>query len=242
MFPFFVRSFAAEYQNDFVEVFLEFFNNLTDPDWIVTHGGLYLLLFIVFAETGILIGFFLPGDPILFISGVIIANTSLGASNPVQTLLYWIILISAAAVLGNFVGYWCGKYFGHRLLKMKDNWLFKKEYIYKAQEFYEKRGGGAIILARFLPIVRTFAPIVAGIVVMDFRKFAFYNIIGAIIWVGSLVTLGYLVGENPWVQRNLEYVIMGIVILATAPVIMKLFTNKRKPVKEVTEVEEPQDV
>src|SRR5690606_17026913 len=123
---------------------------------------LYLLLIIVFAETGILLGFFLPGDPLLFISGVIIANMSLGAANPVPTLLYWITMISIAAIVGNFVGYWCGKYFGLRLLKMKDNWLYKKEYIYKAQEFYEKRGGGAIILARFLPIVRTFAPIVAG--------------------------------------------------------------------------------
>lgn len=225
-----------------MEVFLEFFNNLTDPDWIVTHGGLYLLLFIVFAETGILIGFFLPGDPILFISGVIIANMSLSATNPVLTLLYWIILISMAAIVGNFVGYWCGKYFGHRLLKMKDNWLFKKEYIYKAQEFYEKRGGGAIILARFLPIVRTFAPIVAGIVEMDFRKFALYNVVGAIIWVGTLVTLGYLVGENPWVQRNLEYVIMGIVVLATAPVIIKLFTKTKKTVEIPAQEEEPHEV
>lgn len=225
-----------------MEVFLEFFNNLTDPDWIVTHGGLYLLLFIVFAETGILIGFFLPGDPILFISGVIIANMSLSATNPVLTLLYWIVLISIAAILGNFVGYWCGKYFGHRLLKMKDNWLFKKEYIHKAQEFYDKRGGGAIILARFLPIVRTFAPIVAGIVKMDFRKFALYNIIGAIVWVGSLVTLGYVVGENPWVQHNLEYVILGIVVLATAPVLIKLFTKTKKTKDIPKQVEEPEEV
>jgi membrane-associated protein len=225
-----------------VEVFLEFFNNLTDPNWIVANGGLYLLLFIVFAETGILIGFFLPGDPILFISGVIIANMAIGATNPVFTLLYWITLISLAAILGNFVGYWCGKYFGHRLLKMKDNWLFKKEYIFKAQEFYEKRGGGAIILARFLPIVRTFAPIVAGIVGMDFKKFALYNVVGAVVWVGSLVTLGYLVGENPWVQRNLEYVILLIVVLATAPVIIKLFTNKKKTVEASAKVKEPHEV
>jgi len=155
---------------------------------------------------------------------------SIGAANPVLTLIYWMVLIATAAIMGNFVGYWCGKYFGHRLLKMKDNWLFKKEYIHKAQEFYEKRGGGAIILARFLPIVRTFAPIVAGIVEMDFKKFALYNIIGGVIWVGSLVTLGYLLGENPWVQRNLEYVILAIVVLATAPVIIKLFTGKKKTV------------
>lgn len=225
-----------------MEVLLEFFNNLSDPDWIVAHGGLYLLLFIIFAETGILVGFFLPGDPILFIAGVIIANMSMGAAHPEMTLLYWIALITTAAILGNFVGYWSGRFFGHRLLKMKDTWFFKKEYIHKAQAFYDKRGGGAIIIARFLPIVRTFAPIVAGIVEMDFKKFALYNIIGGIIWVGSLVTLGYLLGENPWVQRNFEYVIMGIVLAATAPVIIKLFTGKKKAPASVTPTEEPEEV
>lgn len=208
--------------------FLDFLNNLTNPDWIVAHGGLYLLLFIVFAETGILVGFFLPGDPILFIAGIIIANLTLEPVDSVLTLLYWIALISAAGILGNFVGYWCGKYFGHRLLKMKDNWLFKKEYIYKAQEFYERRGGMAIILARFLPVVRTFAPIVAGIVEMDFRKFAFYNVVGGILWVGSLATLGYMLGENEWVQHNLEYVILAIVVAATAPVVVRMVTGRRK--------------
>lgn len=225
-----------------MEVLLEFFNNLSDPDWIVAHGGLYLLLFIIFAETGILVGFFLPGDPILFIAGVIIANMSMGAAHPEMTLLYWIALITTAAILGNFVGYWSGRFFGHRLLKMKDTWFFKKEYIHKAQAFYDKRGGGAIIIARFLPIVRTFAPIVAGIVEMDFKKFALYNVVGGIIWVGSLVTLGYLLGENPWVQRNFEYVIMGIVLAATAPVIIKLFTGKKKAPASVTPTEEPEEV
>jgi len=212
-----------------VEVLLDFISNLSDPDWIVANGGLYLLLFIVFAETGILIGFFLPGDPILFVSGVIIANMSV--EQPVLTLVYWMVLISTAAIVGNFVGYWCGKYFGHRLLKMKDNWLYKKEYIYRAQEFYEKQGGGAIIIARFLPMVRTFAPIVAGIVGMNFKRFALYNIVGGLIWVVSLMTLGFLLGENLWVQKNLEYVIMGIVVLATAPVLIKLIKGKKKPVE-----------
>jgi len=220
-----------------VAEFLDFLNNLSNPDWIVAHGGLYLLLFIVFAETGILIGFFLPGDPILFIAGIIIANLTLGPVDSILTLLYWIALISTAGILGNFVGYWCGKYFGHRLLKMKDNWLFKKEYIHKAQEFYDQRGGAAIILARFLPVVRTFAPIVAGIVEMDFKKFALFNILGGILWVGSLVTLGYLLGENEWVQHNLEYVIMGIVIAATAPVVIKMLTGRKKRVPPVTENE-----
>lgn len=211
-----------------MDIIFEFLNNLSNPDWIVSHGGLYLLLFIVFAETGIMIGFFLPGDPLLFIAGMIVSNMTLSPGAELPTLLSWILLISLSAVLGNFLGYWCGKVFGSRIMGMKDTWFFKRHYIVKAQEFYEKRGGGAIVLARFLPVVRTFAPIVAGIVKMDFKKFVIYNILGAVIWAGSLMTLGYLLGENPWVQRNLEFVILGIVLLATAPVILKAVVGRGK--------------
>lgn len=211
-----------------MDALLGLMDNLTNPDWIVTHGGLYLLLFIIFAETGIMIGFFLPGDPILFIAGIIISNMSVAPGEEIPLLLYWILLISIAAILGNFVGYWCGRLFGNRILNMKDTWLFRREYIYKAQEFYDKQGGSAIILARFLPVVRTFAPIVAGIVGMNFRKFVVFNILGAFIWTGSLVTLGFLLGENQWVQKNLELVIFLIVAAATAPVIFKAISGKRK--------------
>lgn len=205
---------------------LSLFEQLTNPEWIVENGGLYLLLFIIFAETGIFIGFFLPGDPILFIAGIIIANLALTDSESILTLIYWILSISAAGIAGNFVGYWTGKKFGNYLLTRPDNWLFKKSHLHKAQEFYHKKGGGAIILARFLPIIRTFAPIIAGVVEMDMKKFSFYNILGGFLWVGSLVTLGYLLGENEWVQKNLEYVIIGIVLLATTPVLLNLFRKK----------------
>src|SRR5690606_11218286 len=137
------------------EIF-DFFQNLTNPEWIMENGGLYLLLFIVFAETGILLGFFLPGDPLLFITGMILANNTLPDVDSIWSLLYWILLISIAGILGNFLGYWTGKRSGSVLLKRKDSFLFKKKYIVQAQEFYEKKGGGAIILARFMPIVRTF--------------------------------------------------------------------------------------
>lgn len=209
--------------------FLEFFNGLTDPEWIVEHGGLYLLLFIIFAETGIFIGFFLPGDPILFIAGIIIANIPLAPSESVMMLMYWLVLMMLAGIAGNYVGYFTGKKFGDYLLQRKDTWLYKKEHLRKAEEFYHKRGGGAIVLARFLPIVRTFAPIIAGIVKMDIRKFTLYNVLGSVIWVGTLVTAGYLLGENEWVKRNLEYVIIGIVIAATAPVILKAISGKKSP-------------
>ena len=211
-----------------MDALLGLMDNLTDPDWIVAHGGLYLLLFIIFAETGIMIGFFLPGDPILFIAGIIISNLSVAPGQEIPLLLYWILLIALAAIAGNFVGYWCGKLFGNRILNMKESWLFRREYIYKAQEFYEKQGGVAIILARFLPIVRTFAPIVAGIVVMDFKKFIVFNILGAFLWSGSLVTLGFVLGENQWVQKNLELVIFLIVAAATAPVIIKAISGRGK--------------
>ena len=220
-----------------MDIFFEFLNNLSNPDWIVSHGGLYLLLFIVFAETGIMIGFFLPGDPLLFIAGMIVSNMTLSPGTELPTLLSWILLISLSAVLGNFLGYWCGKVFGNRIMGMKDTWFFKRHYIVKAQEFYKKRGGGAIVLARFLPVVRTFAPIVAGIVNMDFKKFVIYNILGAVIWAGSLMTLGYLLGENPWVQRNLEFVILGIVLVATAPVILKTLVGRGKVKTSVSDAD-----
>lgn len=209
--------------------FLELFNSLTDPEWIVEHGGLYLLLFIIFIETGVFFGFFLPGDPILFIAGIIIANLPLAQADSVMMLLYWLVLISLAGIAGNFLGYFTGKKFGAFLLQREDTWIYKKKYLLKAEEFYHRKGGGAIILARFLPIVRTFAPIVAGIVKMDFKKFAFYNMIGSVIWVGSLVTLGYMLGENVWVKNNLEYVIIAIVLIATAPVLLKFLFGKKDP-------------
>lgn len=209
--------------------FLEFFNGLTDPEWIVEHGGLYLLLFIIFAETGIFIGFFLPGDPILFIAGIIIANIPLAPQESVMMLMYWLVLMMLAGIAGNYVGYFTGKKFGDYLLQRKDTWFYKKEHLLKAEEFYHKRGGGAIVIARFLPIVRTFAPIIAGIVKMDVRKFTLYNVLGSVIWVGTLVTAGYLLGENEWVKRNLEFVILGIVVAATAPVILKAISGKKSP-------------
>lgn len=210
--------------------FLELFHNLTNPEWIMLHGGLYIVVAIVFAETGLFVGFFLPGDSLLFISGMIIANTLSPFTEPVVNLLYWLVLISVSGIIGNYVGYWFGKKSGNVLFQRKDTWLFKKKYLYQAKEFYEKKGGGAIILARFLPIVRTFAPIVAGIVNMDFRKFSFYNIIGSFLWVGSIVTAGFLLGDNEWVKGNLEKIIIGIVVITTAPVFIKMFSGRKKKI------------
>lgn len=207
---------------------LDLFHNLTSPDWIVAHGGLYIVVFIVFAETGLFAGFFLPGDSLLFIAGMLIAQTVNPEIAPVLSLLYWVTLISASAIIGNFVGYWFGKRSGEVLMKRKDSWLFKKKYLIQAKDFYEKKGGGAVMIARFLPVVRTFAPIVAGMVNMDLRKFSFYNIIGAIAWAGSIVTAGFLLGENAWVKSNLDKIIIGIVVVTTAPVLIKMIASRKK--------------
>lgn len=206
--------------------FLALIHNLTSPDWIMQHGGLYIVAFIVFAETGLFVGFFLPGDSILFITGMIIANTVLPGGGSLVHLTYWVLLIAAAGIVGNFLGYWIGKQFGTHLMQRKDSWLFKKKYLFQAKEFYEKKGGGAIVLARFLPIVRTFAPIVAGMVKMNSKKFTFYNIVGSFAWVGSIVTAGYLLGENAWVQNNLDKIIIGIVVITTAPLFVQVIKGK----------------
>lgn len=218
-----------------METIIEFLNNLINPDWIVQHGGLYIVALIVFIETGLFFGFFLPGDSLLFIAGMIIANTLSPFSLPLINLVYWIALITTAGVLGNFLGYWFGKKSDHLLFK-KERWFFKRKYLVQAEEFYAKKGGGAIILARFLPIVRTFAPIVAGMVRMDVRKFSFYNILGSFLWVVTIITAGFLLGENAWAKNNLEKIIIGIVVITTAPVFIKLIFKKKKTVLQTNTV------
>ena len=212
-----------------MDVLFEFFNQLLNPDWIIEKGGLYLVLLIIFIETGLFFGFVLPGDPLLFISGVIIAgaNESLHPFDiEVLNLIFWIFLFILSTTAGNFVGYWFGYKFRDRLNKKKDRWLLKRKHIQSAQEFYEKKGGFAIVIARFLPIVRTFAPIVGGMVRMDFKRFSFFNILGAVIWATSLTSLGYILGDHPWTQRNLEWVILGLVLFVTLPVVFKLISKK----------------
>lgn len=212
---------------------LELFHNLIDPVWLMQHGGLYFVLFIVFAETGLFAGFFLPGDSLLFITGIIIANTVAPGSAPLLNLVYWVLLITTAAIIGNYVGYWFGKKSGAMLMVRRDNWLFKKKHLIKAKEFYEDKGGLAIVLARFLPILRTFAPIVAGMVHMDKKRFSRYSILGAFCWVASIIGAGFLLGENKWVKDNLEIIIIGIVAITTLPVIIKLLTGKKPSPQKV---------
>ena len=154
--------------------------HLIDPEQLLREGGFYLLLFVVFAETGLFFGFFLPGDYLLFLAGMFVATDKLDVS-----ILVLLIGLISAAIIGNFVGYWFGKRTGPLLYHRKDTFLFKKVHLEMAQEYYKKQGAFALIMGRFIPIVRTFAPIVAGIIGLDYRRFALYNISGAILWVTS---------------------------------------------------------
>jgi membrane-associated protein len=211
-----------------MESILELFKHLTNADWITQHGGLYLVALIVFAETGLFVGFFLPGDSLLFVTGLIIAQSASPFDTAALNLPYWIVLITLAGIIGNLVGYWFGKKTGPILFERKDTWLFKRKHLIQAKEFYEKKGGSAIILARFIPIVRTFAPIVAGVVHMERKKFLLYNIIGSLAWVLSMTITGYCLGENEWVKGNLEKIVIGLILVTTLPVLYKmLFAKKR---------------
>lgn len=207
---------------------IELFKDLTNSGWIIDHGGLYIVMFIIFAETGLFAGFFLPGDSLLFISGIIIRGSQSPFHNDFFNLVYWILLITICGVLGNIVGYWFGKKSGPILYTRKDTLLFKQKHLTQAHEFYEKRGAATIILARFLPIVRTFAPIVAGIVGMNYKKFISYNFIGCIAWVTSMVMIGYVVGDNEWVKNNLDKIVILLILVTTAPVLFKMFFSKKK--------------
>lgn len=188
---------------------------------IQTYGVLtYLFLsLVIFLETGLVIAPFLPGDSLLFIAGAFAAR---GALN----IFLLFFLLSAAAIVGDSVNYWIGSYFGEKAFsKMK---LFKPEYLEKTKGFYERHGGKTIIFARFIPIVRTFAPFVAGIGKMDYIRFISFNFIGGILWVALFLFTGFFFGGIPIVEKNLTWIIIGIIILSIIPPIIEYLRNKRK--------------
>ena len=203
---------------------IEFLKQLTDPESIIHFGGLALLLFVVFAETGLLVGFFLPGDSLIFISGMIcVSKPELLGVN----IVVLIILLSVAAIIGNMAGYWFGLKVGPPLFKRKNSLIFKRSYLIVTQRFYNKNGGKTLILGRFLPIIRTFAPILAGVIKIDFKKFMMYNISGALAWIGLLASIGYYLGTYVWVQKNIGYIVIGLIIITLIPVILTFLKEKK---------------
>jgi len=203
--------------------FWDYFQHLIDPVKLLREGGFYLLLFVIFAETGLFFGFFLPGDYLLFLAGMFVATDKLDVS-----IYIMIAGLVAAAVAGNFVGYWFGKRTGPVLYQRQDSFFFKKRYLKTAEVYYRKQGAFALIMGRFIPIVRTFAPIIAGIVRLDFNKFAFYNITGAILWISSLTLLGFYLGRSFEQEINdyLFYIIIGFILITAIPLIVTYLKRK----------------
>lgn len=213
--------------------------DLLNPQFYIEHGGLWMIIFIVFAETGLFAGFFLPGDALLFVTGIysdqIVTAALFPSHNEWLDLSILWLLITTAGVIGNFVGYWFGRKSGPFLYERKDSFFFKKKHLMQAHDFYERNGGGAIIIARFVPFVRTFAPIVAGIVKMDRKKFAYYNFLGCVLWVGSMLLGGHFLQRfimnqfNFDLKEHLEVIVIGIIVVTTFPVIWKVVVPKKKP-------------
>lgn len=210
-------------------------------DWIIDYGGLYMLLLVIFAETGLFVGFFFPGDSLLFAAGIYADELSkkffgipktedISFGLPHITIILMVII---ASIVGNLVGYWFGKKTGPLLYERRETWIFKRKHLVRAAEFYNQYGKGTIFLAKFLPIIRTFAPIVAGIVKMEWRTFVFYNIIGSVAWVSSMMLGGYFL--ETWVQRkfdfslkdHIEVITICIILVTTLPVLYKLFFAKK---------------
>jgi membrane-associated protein len=209
----------------------EFYINFTIGD---IKLGLYIVLFIVFAETGLFAGFFLPGDSLLFLAGIysgeLVQNVVYIESDFINLVLLS-SLVALAGILGNMVGYWFGAKSGYYLYNREDTLLFKKKYLLQAKEFFDKHGGKAIIYARFLPIVRTFAPIVAGIGSMDRKKFMFFNIISSILWSFILIFSGhYLYGMflemGIDLKEHIEKIVIAIILVSTLPVFLKMIKKK----------------
>ncbi len=197
--------------------------------------GLYVVLFIVFAETGLFAGFFLPGDSLLFLSGIYsseLVSTLFTVDSGLVNVTILSTLIAIAGIIGNSFGYWFGAKSGYYLYNKKDTFWFKKKYLIESREFFEKHGGRAIIFARFVPIIRTFAPIVAGIVQMEKKKFMFYNIVSSVLWAFSLVFAGhYLYGFfldkfQIDLKAHIEFIVLGIVAITTVPLILNYIKKK----------------
>jgi len=195
-----------------------------DPHWLISTFGLIGILVIVFAESGLLFGFFLPGDSLLFTAGLLVAD---------GTYLHvplWLMcaLVSAAAVAGDQFGYLFGRRFGPALFRRPDSRLFKQENLTRAQGFFDRYGARSIILARFVPIVRTFTPIVAGASRMHYRSFLIYNMIGGAGWATGVTILGYFLGQVAFVRSNIELILVGIVVLSVVPIGVELLRSRRR--------------
>ena len=197
-----------------------------DPQVILTSAGdiaFWVVVGIIFAECGLLIGFFLPGDSLLFATGLFIANGYISMN-------IWLaaVILTIAAFAGNLVGYWIGYKVGPPLFSRPNSRLFKQAYVDHTETFFKRYGGRAIIIARFTPIVRTFITAMAGVGRMDFRAYALFSGIGAILWAGAITIVGYFLGTIPWVKNNFELVLIGLVVVSLLPIVWEFVKHRRQ--------------
>ena len=216
-----------------------------DPQRLIQSVGLIGLFLVIFAESGIMIGFFLPGDSLLFTAGLLTAGLTFKGDTEPFVLAgghLWIVALGCAiaAVAGDQVGYLFGQKVGPSLFKRPESRLFKPEYVMKAEQFFEKHGAKAIILARFVPVVRTFTPIVAGVANMRYRTFTTYNLIGGFVWTVGVTTLGYYLGQVDIVRSHVEIAALLIVAISLIPVAIEFVKHRREPAK-VTDVHDVSD-
>ena len=193
-----------------------------DSTYLINTFGLIGIMAIIFAETGLLIGFFLPGDSLLFTAGLLVAG---GLVAPLWVVL---LLLPVAAVLGNLVGYWIGRKAGPAVFNKPDSRLFKAEYVDRSQAFFDKNGARTIVLARFVPVIRTFATVMAGASRMDFRRYALYSVIGGVLWAAGVTLLGYWLGQIELVREHVEVFILGIVAISLIPVALEFLRSRRQ--------------
>jgi membrane-associated protein len=206
-----------------MEFIQDIFSTLYNVPEIIKFGGLIGLILIVFAETGLLIGFFLPGDSLLITAGLFAARGDLD----IVTLQ---LALVPAAILGDATGYYIGKRTGTALYRRPDSLLFRREHVRMTQEFYEKHGGKTIVLARFIPVLRTFAPMVAGVGNMGYRRFATFNIVGAVLWVTGMTLAGYLLGSLvPNIESRIHLVIAGVIAVSLLPPVIAWLRRSRTP-------------
>ena len=198
-----------------------------DSEMLIRNGGLLLLFLSVFCQTGLFFCFFIPSGGLLFTAGVFIATGDL-------TINIFIVcsLLIIASVLGNITGYWFGAKTGAILYKRKESGFFKKKYIAAAETFYKKYGNIALAAGLFFPVIRTFAPVVAGMIKLNFRRFIFFTFLGSVFWITSFIMAGYLVGIMPFLKPYLKYIIIGIIIMVTIPVIIGIIKNLGKAGKQ----------
>jgi len=209
-----------------METLLDLWAQVPSAEAIIRWGGVIALIAIVFAETGLLVGFFLPGDSLLVTAGLFAARGDLN-------VVVLLVSLSIAAIVGDAVGYAIGRRLGPKLFKKEDSFLFKRKHLVKAHEFYERYGGKTIVIARFVPIIRTFAPTVAGAAEMTYSKFAAYNVFGGLLWVFSMVLGGYALGSVvPNIDKYIHYVIVIVVFLSLLPPVIEWWRERRRNAAE----------